>query len=140
MKKSVYNIAGLFLGITAFSQNFTTVTNAKGPTLGYSPESGVQILTVGGKKFKDLNRNGKLDRYEDWRLPVDERAKDLASKMSVEQIAGLMLYSGHQSVPAAAEGIRAGKYNGMLYKESGAKANDLTDQHRKMFGSTSSSV
>ncbi len=37
---------------------------------------------------KDLNKNGSLDKYEDWRLPVDERAKDLASKMSVEQIAG----------------------------------------------------
>ncbi|WP_294317646.1 glycoside hydrolase family 3 N-terminal domain-containing protein [uncultured Chryseobacterium sp.] len=131
MKKSVLNMAALFLGVTAFSQNIQTVTNSKGPVLGYSADSGVKILTIGRNKFKDLNRNGKLDKYEDWRLPVDERAKDLASKMAVEQIAGLMLYSGHQSVPAAAEGIRAGKYNGMLYKESGAKAYDLTDQQKK---------
>ncbi|WP_394660494.1 glycoside hydrolase family 3 N-terminal domain-containing protein [uncultured Chryseobacterium sp.] len=131
MKKSVLNMAALFLGVTAFSQNIQTVTNSKGPVLGYSADSGVKILNIGRNKFKDLNRNGKLDKYEDWRLPVDERAKDLASKMSVEQIAGLMLYSGHQSVPAAAEGIRAGKYNGMLYKESGAKAYDLTDQQKK---------
>ncbi len=124
-------MAALFLGVTAFSQNIQTVTNSKGPVLGYSADSGVKILTIGRNKFKDLNRNGKLDKYEDWRLPVDERAKDLASKMAVEQIAGLMLYSGHQSVPAAAEGIRAGKYNGMLYKESGAKAYDLTDQQKK---------
>ncbi len=124
-------MAALFLGVTAFSQNIQTVTNSKGPVLGYSADSGVKILNIGRNKFKDLNRNGKLDKYEDWRLPVDERAKDLASKMSVEQIAGLMLYSGHQSVPAAAEGIRAGKYNGMLYKESGAKAYDLTDQQKK---------
>jgi beta-glucosidase len=39
--------------------------------------------------------------------------------MTIEQIAGLMLYSGHQSVPAPADGIRAGKYNGKFYKESG---------------------
>jgi len=131
MKRTVLNIAALFLGITAFSQNIQIVTNSKGPVLGYSSDSGVKILTVGGNKFKDLNKNGKLDKYEDWRLPVDERAKDLASKMSVEQIAGLMLYSGHQSVPAPAEGFRAGKYNGMFYKESGAKAFDLTDQQKK---------
>ena len=131
MKKSVFNIAALFLGVTAFSQNIQTVANSKGPMLGYSVDSGVKILTVGGNKFKDLNKNGKLDKYEDWRLPVDERAKDLASKMSVEQIAGLMLYSGHQSVPAPADGFRAGKYNGMFYKESGAKAFDLTDQQKK---------
>ena len=40
-----------------------------------------------------------LDSYEDWRLPVEERAQDLASKMSIERIAGLMLYSAHQSIP-----------------------------------------
>ena len=66
--------------------------------MGYSPESGIKILTVNGKKFKDLNKNGKLDKYEDWRLSADERAKDLASQMSVEQIAGLMLYSRHQAI------------------------------------------
>ncbi|MFC0344494.1 hypothetical protein [Epilithonimonas hispanica] len=108
MKRTVLNVAALFLGVTAFAQNIQTVTNSKGPVLGYSSESGVKILTVGGNKFKDLNRNGKLDKYEDWRLPVDERAKDLASKMTIEQIAGLMLYSGHQSVPAPADGFRAG--------------------------------
>src|ERR1035438_3909046 len=75
---------------------FILVKNPNGPTLGYSGQSGVKILTIDGLSFKDLNKNGKLDKYEDWRLPVDERAKDLASKMSIEQIAGLMLYSAHQ--------------------------------------------
>lgn len=131
MKRTVLNVAALFLGVTAFAQNIQTVTNSKGPVLGYSADSGVKILTIGGNKFKDLNKNGKLDKYEDWRLPVDERAKDLASKMTIEQIAGLMLYSGHQSVPAPADGFRAGKYNGKFYKESGAKAYDLTDQQKK---------
>lgn len=75
------------------------ITQRKGATLGYSASSGVQILTKGGYAFKDLNRNGKLDVYEDWRKPVQQRAEDLASQMSVEQIAGLMLYSAHQAVP-----------------------------------------
>ena len=75
------------------------ITQKKGATLGYSASSGVQILTKGGYAFKDLNRNGKLDVYEDWRKPVQQRAEDLALQMSVEQIAGLMLYSAHQAVP-----------------------------------------
>ena len=76
------------------------IKNKGGQTLGYSSNSGIKILTVNELAFKDLNKNGKLDKYEDWRLPVDVRAKDLASKLSVEQIAGLMLYSSHQSIPA----------------------------------------
>ena len=70
---------------------FTQISNEGGQTLGYSATSGLQILTVDRFAFKDLNKNGTLDPYEDWRLPVDERAKDLASKMSVDQIARLML-------------------------------------------------
>lgn len=75
------------------------ITQGKGATLGYSAQSGVQILTKGGYAFKDLNRNGELDLYENWRKPAQQRAEDLASQMSIEQIAGLMLYSAHQAVP-----------------------------------------
>lgn len=107
------------------------VTNTGGQNLGYSTTSGIKILIVDGLAFKDLNKNGKLDKYEDWRLPVDERAKDLASKMSVEQIAGLMLYSRHQPIPAAAGGPFAGTYNGKVFAESGAKASDLSDQQKQ---------
>jgi beta-glucosidase len=97
-------------------------------TLGYSTNSGVKILTKDGLPFKDLNKNGVVDVYEDWRLPVLDRAKDLASKMTVEEIAGLMLYSGHQAIPAAAGGFSRGTYGGKLFSESGAKPYDLSDQ------------
>nr|AHI07415.1 beta-glucosidase [uncultured microorganism] len=78
--------------------NYILVQNEDGQTLGYSTSSGVALLEDGGYAFKDLNKNGELDPYEDWRLSYDERAKDLSSKMSIEQIAGLMLYSAHQAV------------------------------------------
>ena len=110
--------------------SFQLIENKGGQTLGYSPKSGVKILTVDGFAFKDLNKNGKLDAYEDWRKPVAERAKDLASKMTVDQIAGLMLYSRHQSVPAQAGGYFAGTYNGKPFPESGAKPYDLSDQQK----------
>lgn len=133
MKKIIITAAfAFFLSVTMQAQqgNFTIVKNNKGADLGYSPESGIKILTINGKKFKDLNKNGKLDKYEDWRLSADERAKDLASKMSVEQIAGLMLYSRHQALPAGVSGYNAGTYNGKIFPESNAKASDLTDQQK----------
>ncbi len=108
-------------------QGVMIVDNKDGQTLGYSPESGVKLLTVDRYAFKDLNKNGQLDAYEDWRLPAGERAKDLAAQMTIDQIAGLMLYSGHQSIPGG--GFRGGNtYNGKAFDESGAEASDLSDQ------------
>ena len=107
------------------------VTQPGGPTLGYSATSGVKLLTVDGFAFKDLNRDGKLDPYEDWRLTPEERSVDLAAQLSVEEIAGLMLYSAHQSIPGASKGFGASTYNGKPFDESGAAASDLSDAQRK---------
>ncbi|MBW8347835.1 glycoside hydrolase family 3 protein [Bacillus sp. IITD106] len=107
------------------------VKNNGGPTLGYSSKSGVQIIEKDGLYFKDLNKDGKIDNYEDWRLSPEERAKDLASKMTIEQIAGLMLYSRHQSIPAGSMGWMTSTYNGMPYEESGANPWDLTDEQKE---------
>ena len=51
----------------------------------------VDILRVDGALFKDLDKNGKLDPYEDWRRPVAERVDDLVSRMTLEEKAGLMV-------------------------------------------------
>lgn len=72
------------------ADGYKLVRQTKGPTLGYSSAS---IMEIDGYAFKDLNRNGALDIYEDWRRPVSERAADLASQMTIEEICGLMLYS-----------------------------------------------
>lgn len=106
------------------------VANEGGQTLGYDTSSHVRLLKNKGFAFKDLNKNGELDPYEDWRLDAGQRAKDLASKLSVEQIAGLMLYSAHQAIPAGGTRFGASTYNGKPYKESGAKASDLSDQQK----------
>jgi len=52
-----------------------------------------EIIQQGKFQFKDLNKNKKLDRYEDWRLPVQERVKDLVSQMTLEEKLGFMLIS-----------------------------------------------
>lgn len=134
MKKiflGIFLLSASLFGYTQESKNFIIVENGEGSTLGYSPSSGVKIITVNGLKFKDLNKNGKLDKYEDWRLPIDERAKDLAKRMTVEQIAGLMLYSGHQAVPANEAGFAAGTYNGKPFSQSGMNPWDLSDAQKQ---------
>jgi beta-glucosidase len=62
----------------------------------------VTILEKQGLKFRDLNKNGSLDKYEDWRLSADERSKDLLSKMSVEEKAGFMLINSLNMVGSRA--------------------------------------
>ena len=99
-------------------------------TLGYAEASGVKIILKEGLPFKDLNKNGVVDIYEDWRVNVNERAKDLASKMSIDQIAGLMLYSGHQAIPMPPAGMFKATYDGKAFAESGAKPSDLSDQQK----------
>ena len=58
------------------------------PELGWRTKP---LIRIGNKQFKDLNGNGKLDAYEDWRLPVDERVDDLVSQMTLEEKTGMML-------------------------------------------------
>lgn len=95
-----------------------------GPTLGYSSAA---LIFDKGFAFKDLDADGELDAYEDWRLKPEERAIDLASKLSEEEIAGLMLYSNQQSIPAS----WMGTYDGKQFHESGREPYELTDQQKK---------
>lgn len=64
---------------------------AKPPT---QPELGVRakpLIERGALRFKDLNSNGRLDAYEDWRLPPARRAADLVTRMTLAEKAGMML-------------------------------------------------
>jgi beta-glucosidase len=86
--KPLLSILPLMLLLSlAQAQNKTT---KKQPVLGHRS---VQLITADGLQFKDLNKNGKLDKYEDWRLPNEARANDLVEKMSVEEKVGFMLIS-----------------------------------------------
>lgn len=48
-------------------------------------------LDVDGQNFRDLNDDGELDPYEDWRLAPAERVSNLVEQMTLEEKAGLML-------------------------------------------------
>ncbi len=83
--------------------NLLTTTLGLGLALPATAEVGLEVIqpalsarskaliTVDGKQFRDLNGNGKLDPYEDWRLVVDERLDDLLTQMTLEEKAGMML-------------------------------------------------
>ena len=49
-----------------------------------------EIIEVDGLKFKDLNGNGTLDVYEDWRQDVSARVDDLLSQMTLDEEIGLL--------------------------------------------------
>lgn len=110
---------------------YSVVTNKNGESLSFASSSGVSILEVDGFGFKDLNKNKQLDPYEDWRLSDAERAQDLASKLSLEEIAGLMLYSSHQSIPARPDGYFAGTYDGKPFENGVTNPAALSDQQKK---------
>lgn len=59
------------------------------PELGHRS---IQLITVDGLQFKDLNRNGRLDPYEDWRLPIEQRIENLLGQLTLEEKAGLMVH------------------------------------------------
>ncbi|MFC7761360.1 glycoside hydrolase family 3 protein [Catellatospora bangladeshensis] len=42
---------------------------------------------------RDLNKNGAIEPYEDWRLPVETRVSDLLGRMTLEEKAYQMFYN-----------------------------------------------
>ena len=74
------------------------VINDNGVVLGYTEGTGVTIIEDDGYAFKDLNKNGKLDAYEDWRLDDAERAAALGELLSRDERAALMINAENRSV------------------------------------------
>ena len=48
------------------------------------------MLSIDGHEFRDLNKNGKLDAYEDYRVNIEVRITNLIGQMSLEEKAGTM--------------------------------------------------
>ena len=84
-------ILGLFIliaGITLLWVSISRGSDARKSIALAGPE--VKSLTVDGLNFRDLNKNGKLDVYEDIRQPVEARVINLLSQMNLEEKAGTM--------------------------------------------------
>lgn len=76
--------------------------------MGPAPET----LTIDGHTFRDLNKNGQLDPYEDSRVAVEDRVEDLLSQMTLEEKAGLMF---HTSISPGSDGEIAGPWDLMNF-------------------------
>jgi beta-glucosidase len=73
------------------------------------PELGVRskpVLTIGKLRFRDLDNNGSLDTYEDWRLSPEQRAADLIARMTLAEKAGTLMHGTAQST--ATTGVSGG--------------------------------
>ena len=68
------------------------------------------VITIDKYQFKDLNANGKLDKYEDWRLSVDERINDLVSQMTDTEKVGMMMINDNNAGCAGAVTATATDY------------------------------
>jgi len=83
--KNIFSVFFLTTSFVTMSQtDIQYLSNKNGATLGYSTTSGVKILTIGGKHFKDLNKNGKLDNYTVTDTKKKEVRKYDASKKLIE--------------------------------------------------------
>jgi beta-glucosidase len=93
--KIFFYTIGCILGLIIFIAGITLlwVSNSSGREAKRSialAGQEVKSLTVDGFTFRDLNKNGKLDVYEDSRQSLEARVNDLLSQMNLEEKAGTM--------------------------------------------------
>ena len=62
--------------------------NENGPTIGVTT---CGVIVKDGLYFKDMDNDGVLSPYEDWRLSHEERAADMVAHLPLKQQAGLVL-------------------------------------------------
>ena len=115
--KNNYAILMIFLLVVAVLISCTAGKDKiPQPALG---TRSVTIIEKHGLKFKDLNKNGKLDKYEDWRLTPAERSIDLLSKMSLEEKVGFMLINSANMVGSRAAEASGNKLSASDLSEGG---------------------
>jgi len=95
--------AGIVTGAVGLTSAGAHDAAVEQPVLG---SRSAPIITVDGLQFRDLDRNGALTPYEDWRLTAQQRATDLAGRMSLAQKAGLVV---HGTLPVAGTGYDPAK-------------------------------
>jgi len=87
-------VAGAFLSIAAPLGFASPPDFSQAGGKDHNVEARVKpIIQIGQLQFRDLNGNGKLDTYEDWRKPTDKRVADLIAQMTLAEKAGMMQIS-----------------------------------------------
>ena len=98
----------------------------------------VEVLYDDGLPFRDLNKNGEIDTYEDWRKPVEARVADLISQMTLDEKAGMLMIDQLNADVGGQVPVLAGK---LLFEEKMTRfilrntvTNSPTDTDHPFFG------
>ncbi|MEB6606012.1 glycoside hydrolase family 3 protein [Aeromonas sanarellii] len=104
------------------------------PVLGHRT---VALIEQDGLQFKDLDGNGTLTPYEDWRLGAAERARDLTGRLTLAQKAGLMMHGtlvldadGRVDLAAMDKMLRTDGVNTFITRMAGDPAAIAEDNNR----------
>ncbi len=92
------------------------------------------LIEVDGLRFKDLNGNGKLDPYEDWRLSPEERTENLLSQMTIDEKVGMMMLTT-DTMGKSQENPEKTSHNGVLDEAVIEKGTNIFVSEKK-YGST----
>ncbi|MEQ8478861.1 glycoside hydrolase family 3 N-terminal domain-containing protein [Fulvivirga sp.] len=90
MKKSLF----LLLSAVIISCQTATKNEETASLPDLVQQKSKAIVEANGQKYRDLNHNNQLDKYENSSLPIEERIDDLLSQMTVEEKAGIMFING----------------------------------------------
>lgn len=98
--------------------------------MALGPEPELIELTAGKERFvfRDLNKNGQIDPYEDHRLPTAERVGDLLSRMTLEEKIGQMFHP-----PVTVKGGLAFKLYQITAGSGASIESQIADQHIRHF-------
>ena len=112
-------------------------------TYTYQPDLGVRTVSTLHEesfKFKDLNKNGELDIYEDWRQPVEKRINNLVDLMELDEKVGMLLINTlnageyGQMTDRAVDFIEEEKMTRFIFRNSIVKTPDRTPSQNPFRG------
>ena len=81
-------VEAVYTSETSRKDGWTKYTQDGAPTIGVTDTA--KVIQVNGYAFRDMNGNGKLDLWEDWRQPAEDRAEALAEELTIDEIVPLM--------------------------------------------------
>ena len=89
INRSLLYVAGTGVLLAAFAFSKGKITNHLPAAV--LAKSGL-VRTDGDVAYRDLNKNGKMDVYEDARQPIEKRVQDVLKQMNLDEKAGMMFY------------------------------------------------
>ncbi len=84
----------IFLSVCAATAACILVTAFQPPPQNHSAVKPVDEKASSGQAYRDLNKNGRMDVYEDSKQPTDARISDLLRQMNPEEKAGMLFING----------------------------------------------